>query len=93
MAHCLSYEMFLIASCEQQEATNTTMGDKPPEKKLNYRQEAENIRAKAHATQDADARSQLLVIATLYDKLAEHLLLIALQARRSDDPPPEHPPE
>jgi hypothetical protein len=69
------------------------MGAKPPEKRPNYRQEADNIRAKAHATNDADARSQLLVIATLYDKLAEHLVLIALQTKRSDDPPSELPPE
>jgi hypothetical protein len=93
LARCLSYEMFLLASCEQQEAINRTMGAEPPKKKPNYRQEAENIRAKAHATHDADARSQLLVIATLYDKLADHLLIIALQPKSSDDPPPEHPPE
>jgi hypothetical protein len=69
------------------------MGIEPPEKRPNYRQEAANIRAKAHATNDADARSQLLVIATLYDKLADHLLLVAPQPKRSDEPPPEHPPE
>jgi len=69
------------------------MGIDPPEKRPNYRQEAENIRAKAHETNDADARSQLLVIATLYDKLADHLLLVAPQPKRSDDPPPKLPPE
>jgi hypothetical protein len=69
------------------------MSAKPPEKKTNYRQEAENIRAKAHETHDADARSQLLVIATLYEKLADHIRHIALQRKRSDDSPAEHPPE
>jgi hypothetical protein len=69
------------------------MGAEPPEKKPNYRQEAENIRAKARATHDADARSQLLVIATLYDKLADHLLLNAPKSKASDIPPPEQPPE
>lgn len=69
------------------------MGAEPPEKRPNYRQEAEKIRAKAQATNDADARAQLLVIATLYDKLADHLLPIALQPKCADDPPPEPPPE
>ena len=85
--------MCLLASFDQEEAINSTMGAAPPEKRPNYRQEAENIRAKALETNDVDARSQLLVIATLYDKLADHLLLIALQPKHSDNPPPEHPPE
>ena len=66
------------------------MSPKPPEKKTNYRQEAEEIRAKAGATHDAEARAQLLLIASLYDKLADHLFL-ALQAKRSDSPRPEDP--
>lgn len=69
------------------------MGAKPPEKKPNYRQEAEHIRAKARETHDPGARSQLLVIATLYDKLADLLLLIAVQPNRSEEPPPGHPPD
>jgi hypothetical protein len=35
-----------------------------------YRHEARNIRAKARDAHDADARAQLLMIASLYEKLA-----------------------
>ena len=68
------------------------MGSKPPEKKPNYRQEAEQIRAKAQGTRDAEARAQLLLIASLYDKLAEHID-VALQLRRSSLSLPEDSPE
>jgi hypothetical protein len=68
------------------------MGLEPPETKPNYRQEAEAIRAKAGSTRDAEARDQLLVIAWLYDKLAEHVPLL-LQAKRLDDPRQEDHPE
>jgi hypothetical protein len=41
-----------------------------PEKNQDYRREARNIRAKARELHDAEARAQLLLIASLYDKLA-----------------------
>ena len=68
------------------------MSLKPPEKEQNYRQQAENIRAKARKTRDPDARVQLLLIASLYDKLAKHVPL-APQARRPDNLRLEDPPE
>lgn len=64
------------------------MGSKPPEKKPNYRQEAEQIRVKARETRDDEARAQLLLIASLYEKLAEHIDA-ALQLRRFDISLPE----
>jgi hypothetical protein len=54
-----------------------------PEKNANYRHEADTIRAKVHETRDADVRVQLLLIASLYDKLADHLAL-APQPKPSD---------
>jgi hypothetical protein len=71
---------------------NRFMGSKPPEKKHNYRQEAEKIRATARQTHDAEARGQLLLIASLYDKLAEHLL-VALHPKRFENVLPEDPTE
>jgi hypothetical protein len=68
------------------------MASKPPEKKPNYRQEAEIIRAKARETHDAEARAQLLLIASLYDKLADHLVFV-LRTRRAQDSRPENPTE
>jgi hypothetical protein len=63
-----------------------------PEKRPNYRQEAENIRAKARETHDAEVRGQLLLIASLYDKLADHLAL-TLQSRPANDAAPKDPTE
>jgi hypothetical protein len=68
------------------------MVPEPPDKKPNYRQEAENIRAKAGGTQDAEARAQLLLIASLYDKLADHFRG-AVRPKSSADPRPEDPTE
>jgi hypothetical protein len=68
------------------------MVSKLPENKTNYRQEAKNIRAKARETQDVEIKTQLLLIASLYDKLADHLNF-ALQPRASDDGGPQDPPE
>jgi len=62
------------------------MDPKPPLERQHYQQEAEVIRAKAHGTRDPEARAQLLVIALLYDRLAEHLL-VALQTAHPDDSP------
>jgi hypothetical protein len=63
-----------------------------PEKRPNYRQEAENIRAKASEARDAEVGAQLLLIASLYDKLADHLAL-TLQPKPSDKVPPQDPTE
>jgi hypothetical protein len=41
-----------------------------PEKNQDYRQEARSIRAMAREVHHAEARAQLLLIASLYDKLA-----------------------
>jgi hypothetical protein len=64
----------------------------PPEEKPNYRQEAEDIRAKARGTRDAETRGQLLLIASLYDKLADYFRS-AVQPNRSDDARPASPTE
>ena len=71
---------------------NRIMGPAPPDEKQNYQQEAEDIRAKARDKRDAEARAQLLLIASLYDKLAAHLP-IALHAKRAEESRPEEPPE
>ena len=46
------------------------MSPEPPDKSPDYRQEAENIRARAGEMHDAEARAQLLLVASFYDKLA-----------------------
>lgn len=65
----------------------------PSEKNQNYPQEARNIRAKAREVHDAEARAQLLLIASLYDKLAylTDILVPSLHAKvpgnlRMEDP-------
>jgi hypothetical protein len=57
-----------------------------PEKNQDYRQEARNIRAKARDLHDSDARAQLLLIASLYDKLAylTDILVPSLHAKLSN---------
>jgi len=48
------------------------MDSAPPEKKrLDCRQEAQSIRAKASEVRHPQIREQLLLIASLYDKLAD----------------------
>jgi hypothetical protein len=42
----------------------------PEKTRLNYRHEAQSIRAIAREMQNAKIREQLLLIASLYDKLA-----------------------
>ena len=54
-----------------------------PERKINYRQEAERIRATARDTQDAEVRAQLLLVASLYDRLSEHLPLTRGRTRNA----------
>ena len=46
--------------------------DSPPDHE-DYRKEAKHIRALAAEVQHAHAREQLLVIAALYERLAEHV--------------------
>jgi hypothetical protein len=62
------------------------MCPEPPEKNQDYRQEARSIRATAREMQDPEARTQLLLIASLYDKLADLLSNFApsLQAKLAD---------
>jgi hypothetical protein len=63
------------------------MCPEPAGKNQDYRQEARNIRAKARDVRDSEARAQLLLIASLYDKLA-HLTDIrvpSLHAKLSDN--------
>jgi hypothetical protein len=74
------------------EEIKRVMSVEPSERKLNYRHEAEIIRTKAHEARDAEVRAQLLLIASLYDKLDEHLL-VARIARRSDGLASQDPTE
>jgi hypothetical protein len=61
------------------------MSPKPLERNQDYRQEARNIRAKAREVRDAEARAQLLLIASLYEKLANltDILVPSLRAKLS----------
>lgn len=57
-----------------------------PEKNQDYRREARVIRAKARQLHDAEARTQLLLIASLYEKLANLTdILSPLHARLADN--------
>lgn len=58
-----------------------------PEKNQDYWREARVIRAKARQLRDAEARTQLLLIASLYEKLANltDILNPSLHALLSDD--------
>jgi hypothetical protein len=48
------------------------MDSAPPERKrLDYRQEARSIRAMASEVKNSNVQEQLLLIASLYDKLAD----------------------
>ena len=59
------------------------MCPKPAERNQDYRREAREIRAKAREIHDPKARAQLLVIASLYDKLAylTNILVPSLHAK------------
>ena len=52
-----------------------------------YLEEARNIRARAREVHDAEARAQLLLIASLYDKLAylTDILVPSLHAKLSEN--------
>jgi hypothetical protein len=69
------------------------MGPEPPEKTLDYRQEARTIRAMAWEAHDAEVRTQLLLIASLYDRLADlsQVLVPALEARLSNHSSAQEP--
>jgi len=43
----------------------------PPERRLDYRAEARNMRQRAAQIEHATIKGQLLLIASLYDKLAD----------------------
>jgi hypothetical protein len=64
-------------------------------KNQDYGQEARNIRAKAREIHDAEARAQLLLIASLYDKLAylTDVLVPSLHAKLSGNSRMEDPTE
>jgi hypothetical protein len=66
-----------------------------PEKNQDYQQEARNIRAKARDVHDAEARAQLLLIASLYEKLSylTDILVPSLHATLSDHSRMEDPTE
>jgi hypothetical protein len=61
--------------------------ESPEKKDQDYRLEARIIRAKAREIQDAQARAQLLLIASLYDKLAylSDIVVPSLRAKLADD--------
>jgi hypothetical protein len=63
------------------------MRPEPAATNNDYLQEARNIRAKAREVRDSEARAQLLLIASLYDKLAylTDILVPSLRAKLSDN--------
>jgi len=63
-----------------------TMTLTPAREKNNYREEAQYIRGMAEKLQDIEVRSQLLMIASLYDKLADHQQRTATQKSATDTP-------
>jgi hypothetical protein len=71
------------------------MCPEPPENNHDYQQEAQNIRAKARDVNDAEARAQLLLIASLYEKLAylTDILVPSLHAKLSDHSRKQDPTE
>ncbi|HTB88675.1 MAG TPA: hypothetical protein VK743_12005 [Steroidobacteraceae bacterium] len=71
------------------------MSPQSPEKNQDYRQEARIIRAKAREIHDTQARAQLLLIASLYDKLAylTDFLVPSLHAKLSNKSRMEDPTE
>ena len=58
----------------------------PPEKNQDYRQVARNIRVTAREIHDVQAQAQLLLIASLYDKLADlsNIFIPSVEAKLSD---------
>jgi hypothetical protein len=67
------------------------MGPKSPKIRGDLLERAENIRAGAPATHDTEARAELLLIASPYEKLADRLL--ATQQKLSGSSAPEESPE
>jgi hypothetical protein len=58
----------------------------PLDKNQDYRQVARNIRSMASEMRDREAQAQILLIASLYDKLADlsNILIPSLEAKLSD---------
>jgi len=58
----------------------------PPDKNQDYRQVARNIRSMASEMRDRESQAQILLIASLYDKLADlsNILIPSLEAKLSD---------
>jgi len=58
----------------------------PPDKNQDYRQVARNIRSMASEMRDRESQAQILLIASLYDKLADlsNILIPSLDAKLSD---------
>ena len=62
------------------------MCPEPPDKNQDYRQVARNIRSMASEMRDRESQAQILLIASLYDKLADlsNILIPSLEAKLSD---------
>ena len=62
------------------------MCPEPLDKNQDYRQVARNIRSMASEMRDREAQAQILLIASLYDKLADlsNILIPSLEAKLSD---------
>ena len=62
------------------------MCPEPPDKNQDYRQVARNIRSMASEMRDLESQAQILLIASLYDKLADlsNILIPSLEAKLSD---------
>ena len=62
------------------------MCPEPPATNQDYRQVARNIRSMASEMHDREARAQLLLVASLYDKLADlsNIVIPSLEAKLSD---------
>ena len=62
------------------------MCPEPPDKNQDYRQIARNIRSMASEMRDRESQAQILLIASLYDKLADlsNILNPSLEAKLSD---------
>jgi hypothetical protein len=69
--HCLSYKQRLLPSARFTSRREDVSGIERPNHQ-DYREEAWRIRAVAVGVKNTHARVQLLLIASLYEKLAEH---------------------
>jgi hypothetical protein len=71
--HCVSYKNALLpcVSFHQGRRRDTMDSALPVNKRLDYRQEAQSIRAIASEMKNPKIQEQLLLIGSLYDKLAD----------------------